>query len=216
MARIHRLKLQLPYEIADAKGEVNWYFVSTPAEVIYLKKRIQNIIPKDIEKEITYPDWLIIEKYPDDTLRFVGVASELKNVFQRLVSKLETKQWEFEKEAIMMKTFNMHLLPIQYARIEDGSKNVEIRLWDAKRKDLRKGNIIIFHPNNDPDKSIKTRVIDLLWYSSMTEAYENYNAPQTGFDEGWSVEKRVDYMHRFYSPEKEKSNGVLAILFKKI
>ena len=89
MAKLNKIKMQTPFEVSESKGEVSWYYVNSSSDVTALRNKIQNVIPKNLDKEITFPDWIIIEKYPDETYRYVGLASSLKESFQHIFSRLE-------------------------------------------------------------------------------------------------------------------------------
>lgn len=55
----------------------------------------------------------------------------------------------------------MHLQSEPFSKIRNGSKEIEYRLFDAKRKKIMKGDIIIFQ-NIETDEQVKGRVIDIV------------------------------------------------------
>ena len=62
----------------------------------------------------------------------------------------------------------MHLQLEPFSKIRNGSKEIEYRLFDAKRKKLMKGDIIIFQ-NIETDEQIKVRVLDRVQAHNFSE-----------------------------------------------
>lgn len=98
--------------------------------------------------------------------------------------------------------------------IKQGSKKVEGRLNKGKFKDLRVGDIIHWEFK---DNQVKTKITRISHYSSfydmlMYEGLRNV-LPSEGID---SLEKGVQVYRQYFSLEKEKEFGVLAIKLRLI
>ena len=102
----------------------------------------------------------------------------------------------------------MNLWNNSFLAIQSGSKTVEMRLNDDKRRLLCVGDTITFI-NVDTQKELAVKVIKTVVYKDFFELYKNYNKIQIGysFDE---VEDPAD-MYNYYSIEEIDKYGALAI-----
>ncbi len=104
----------------------------------------------------------------------------------------------------------MKLLEDPFERIKDGTKTVEFRLYDEKRKMVQVGDIIEFYKLPDLTQKISTEVVELYRYPTFRELFQHL-----GYNEE-EVLERVKSMHQIYSEEEEQKDGVLGIKIKKI
>ena len=102
----------------------------------------------------------------------------------------------------------MSLAAGAFKAVAAGSKTVEMRLYDEKRKKLRVGDVIEFC-NIDTHEVISCRVISLVRCKDFFEVYGMYDKISLGYNE--SDEARAEDMYEFYSAEKISAYGVLAI-----
>ena len=110
------------------------------------------------------------------------------------------------KEIIMK--HSMKLLESPFNRIKNGTKTIEFRIYDEKRRKIKIGDTIEFSLLPDLKEKILTEVIDLYRADTFEELFENlYNDKE-------EIEKKVKGMYKIYSPEKEKEYGVLGIGIK--
>lgn len=95
--------------------------------------------------------------------------------------------------------------------INNGSKTIELRLNDEKRQ-LLKENDIIYFKNILTQEIIKVRVIKLYQYDSFKELYKYIDKVSLGYKK----EDKISYkdMEKYYSKEKGKKYGVVAIKFE--
>ena len=105
----------------------------------------------------------------------------------------------------------MNLYPIPFELIKNGSKKVEMRLFDKKRSKLLIGDLIVF-TNTDTKEELLTEIIDLKQFSSFESLYANYKKTDLGYKEN-EIAKPED-MLAYYSIEQIKKYGVLAIEIK--
>ena len=103
----------------------------------------------------------------------------------------------------------MHLDEIYYNRIKNGSKTIEMRLNDEKRRLLQVGDILEFE-NRANGEILKTIITNLYHYSSFKEIFDNFDIKTLGVDEDFTYKN----MEKFYSKEEQEKYGVLAIEIK--
>ncbi|RYR42564.1 hypothetical protein Ahy_A08g039028 isoform C [Arachis hypogaea] len=101
-------------------------------------------------------------------------------------------------------SFEIHVQEPFFSQLKDGLKTVEGRCAGGKYSRIGLGNLILVN------KSVVFEVQEIRWYPTFADMLETENLGKVlpGVD---SVEKGVEIYRRFYTEEKEKSNGVLAI-----
>ena len=110
--------------------------------------------------------------------------------------------------------FDMKLNEIPFAMITDGSKTVELRLNDEKRRKIRIGDQIFFHSLNDEYDIIRCEVIDLHVYDSFEELYQHYSKEEMGYQTDEIADPKD--MYEYYSQEEVERYGVLGIRIRKL
>lgn len=110
-----------------------------------------------------------------------------------------------------MKTVHrMNLHPSPFKKVIDGTKVIEIRLNDEKRKLLRIGDEIEFTSREDSSQKILTEVTSLDVFKSFKDLCEAYPP----IDYGSLDKSEYSLMYKYYSPEDEAKYGVLGIRLK--
>ena len=110
-----------------------------------------------------------------------------------------------------MKTHQMNLQPKYYDFIKNGTKRIELRLFDEKRQQIELGDIIKF--SKSETEVLETKVIGLLRYNSFEELFEDYDISVLA-DASITKEQLLEALNEFYTPEKQKKFGVIGIRFK--
>ena len=72
-----------------------------------------------------------------------------------------------------MKTHEMNLQSKYFDFIKEGTKRIELRLYDEKRSQIQLGDVIEFS-NSEGDK-LKTEVVGLLRYNSFQDLFEDFD-----------------------------------------
>ena len=95
-----------------------------------------------------------------------------------------------------------------FERIKNGSKKIEIRLYDEKRKLVKVKDEIEF-TNLENNEKIKVRVIKIHKFKTFKELFDY-------FDNSYFGSSSHDYniMYDYYSKEEEKNYGVVGIEIK--
>lgn len=105
----------------------------------------------------------------------------------------------------------MRLAPEPFKRIEDGTKTVDIRLNDEKRRRLRVGDVIRFESTEDPTDVLRTKVMGLHTFPSFSALYAALPLTALGYAPEELGTASPEDMRRYYTPEQEAQYGVLSI-----
>ncbi len=97
--------------------------------------------------------------------------------------------------------------------IKNGTKTIELRLNDEKRKLLTVGDYIEF-TNRVTSEKLLVEVIDLFKYNSFEELYKHFNKIEMGYS--INEEANPKDMENYYSKEEQEKYGVLGIKIKKL
>ena len=101
----------------------------------------------------------------------------------------------------------MKLNPKPFAQIQQGTKTVEIRLYDEKRRLLKVGDRIIFIRADDESQSLETEVVRLDVFKTFKELFLAYDPVVYGSE---SADEWVD-MYKYYTKEDEEEFGVVGV-----
>ena len=105
----------------------------------------------------------------------------------------------------------MHLKDEPFKKIESGTKTVELRLYDNKRRLIDVGDSIIFINLSNDSERLATRVKALYRYMSFEELFSDIAPEKCGFQNGETVEEAAASMQKYYSKEQIRNYGVLGI-----
>lgn len=109
------------------------------------------------------------------------------------------------------KTHEMNLNPEPFESIYNKEKDIEMRLYDEKRRMLSIGDIIVFI-NNKTFIKVKAVVTNLYIYNDYYELYKNFEKTRLGYKKN-EVAHPSD-MEEYYSKEKIEKYGVIGIEIK--
>lgn len=108
-------------------------------------------------------------------------------------------------------THHMRLFKEPFEQIKSGTKTIELRLNDEKRRQVKPGDFIEFTETKNPDSKIMTKVIALHSFGSFQELYENLPLLQCGYTEADIADANPEDMNDYYSRELQEQYGVLGI-----
>jgi len=97
--------------------------------------------------------------------------------------------------------------------VKKGIKNVEVRVNDQKRQNLKIGDTIAFYKRPSDDEMIEVVVTNLKYYNNFEEL-GNYYPMERLYLRDFNKDAWYDLMKRFYSTEEVIKYGVVAIEFK--
>ena len=104
----------------------------------------------------------------------------------------------------------LHKMKLQedpFERIKNGTKTVEFRLYDEKRRTIQIGDEIEFSKLPELQEKLLVKVIDLYKEEYIEKLFKKVFV---GEDKEKIIEKAKS-MNRFYTPEQEKEYGVVGI-----
>lgn len=107
----------------------------------------------------------------------------------------------------------MNLQPKYFDFIKDGTKRIELRLYDEKRRSIQLGDIIEFAKSED--EKFKAEVIGLLRYNSFADLFEDFDISILA-DSSMTKQELLEVLGEFYSEEKQAEFGVIGIRIKLI
>ena len=105
----------------------------------------------------------------------------------------------------------MKLNPKYFEYMKNGTKEIEIRLNDDKRKNLKIGDEIIFQKEPELKEELYTTVENLFVEKSFEDAIMNLEIQQYA-DQKETRENFLKDLYKFYTKEQENKYGVIAIL----
>ena len=106
--------------------------------------------------------------------------------------------------------YDMNLTKKYFNLLKEGSKDIEVRLLDEKRSNLKEGDTITF---NNANQLIKTKVIKIHSYNSVSDLVNATSLKRIGLDENKDI--AIKQISDIYSKEKVSTHKILAIELKK-
>ncbi len=108
----------------------------------------------------------------------------------------------------------IHLDSDIFDLVKNGKKDVEVRLNDPKRRNLKVGDTLIFLRRPNDDEEIRAKVMYLDYFDTFDSLANKYKMERLYLN-NFTKEEWLNLMARFYTKEDEKQWGVVAITFKK-
>ena len=103
----------------------------------------------------------------------------------------------------------MKIAKVPFERIKAGTKTIEMRLFDEKRKHISAGDTIEFKLIDDPTQIVTCKVLAVHIYATFADIYRDYNKIELGYSENEVADPRD--MERYYSKEEQAKNCVVGI-----
>ena len=104
----------------------------------------------------------------------------------------------------------MKLQEKYYNFILNGTKRIEIRLFDSKRQQIKIGDTIKFLKEPELNESFKAKVIGLLRYNTFKDLFNDFDISILS-DKKMTKNELLNVLEQFYTKEKQKQYGVLGI-----
>ena len=108
-------------------------------------------------------------------------------------------------------TYQMRLATEYFEKIKNGTKTIECRLYDEKRKELKVGDTIEFSDAQNDQHKIISEIIALHPFPSFSDLLDHFPIASLG---GESNDEMLTALKKFYSDEDEKKYGVVGIEIK--
>ena len=107
-------------------------------------------------------------------------------------------------------THSMQLQPSPFEMIKDGTKTIELRLFDEKRRKIRIGDTIAF-TNTETREVLSVRVLELMVFDSFETLYSRLPLLECGYTEEDIDTASPDDMNAYYPREMQQKYGVVGI-----
>lgn len=107
----------------------------------------------------------------------------------------------------------MHLNNEPFEKIKKGTKTIEMRVYDEKRRGMHKGDTIEIE-NRTTGEIMNVEIVNMYQFSSFADIYSRWDKVALGYEEN-EVAKPED-MEQYYPREELDKNGVVAIEIKVI
>ena len=107
----------------------------------------------------------------------------------------------------------IHLDEDIFEVVKYGTKTVEVRVNDEKRRKLKIGDKITFLKRPDDIEKMDAIIEDLVYYKDFFELVKDYTMDEL-YLKDYSKEDFINLLKRFYSDEEINKYGVVAIKFK--
>lgn len=107
----------------------------------------------------------------------------------------------------------IHLDEDIFEIVKNGTKKIELRVNDEKRRKLKEGDTIVFLKRPEEKEKIEAYIEKLEYYNTFKEATDNYEIEDI-YTKDYTKEGFLKLLSRFYTDEEIKKYGVVAIKFK--
>ena len=101
-----------------------------------------------------------------------------------------------------MKTYKMKLLPQYFNYIKNGTKRLELRLNDEKRKDLEINDIIIFEKLSEDIEYLNSKVKKIYKYKNFDDLINDFDIEVIG-DKSITKEELLHTLNEIYTTEQQ-------------
>jgi len=109
-----------------------------------------------------------------------------------------------------MKEHTLKLDDKYYNYILHGTKRIELRLNDEKRKLMHIGDVLLFYKQPLLKESFKTKIVDLIYFNSFNEAISNIPFELIA-DINDNKVNLLNDLNRIYSKQKQENYGIIGI-----
>lgn len=107
--------------------------------------------------------------------------------------------------------YEMHLHELPFNQVKAGSKTIESRLNDEKRKEFKVGDKIKIYKRPEKSEFVVVQVIDLHVHKNFADLFSISHPLVFG---GEDIEDLIESIYHYYSKEDEQKYGVVGIEFE--
>ncbi len=108
-------------------------------------------------------------------------------------------------------THRMQLAPAPFRMVRAGTKTIELRLYDEKRRRLRIGDKIVFTNTAAPEETAEAGILELYVFPSFAELYRALPLLECGYTEADVAGAAPEDMDLYYTREDQNRFGVIGI-----
>lgn len=111
----------------------------------------------------------------------------------------------------MIHEMRLHKEPFE--KIKQGTKTIEIRLYDEKRQLVKVGDKIDFI-SRENGEIFSTQVIALHFFPTFSDLYKHFDKISLGYNENETA--NPNDMTKYYTKEEQDKYGVVGIEIKRL
>ena len=137
-----------------------------------------------------------------------------QNMLGRILMEIRSEGEPAIAQAGRHQQHRMRLCSDPYDKVASGSKTIELRLYDEKRKGVRVGDTIVFERFEDAGGSIPAIVIGVDVYPDFRAMFRDIDLVAAGYAPEDLQDADAADMNRFYSPEEQANCCAVAITFE--
>ena len=104
--------------------------------------------------------------------------------------------------------FSMNLQRAYYDMIKLGDKDIELRLYDEKRRKMRNNDIVLIYNAQNPSDYMKCKIVRLHIAKSFADLSAKISMFRTGFA---TLNSLMNAVSKFYSEDLESKYGIVGI-----
>ena len=104
--------------------------------------------------------------------------------------------------------FSMSLRPEYYEMVRSGEKDIELRLYDEKRRRMRNGDMLLIYNAQNRNDYIRAKIVCFHIAKSFADLATKISMPRTGFA---SLNALMSAIEKFYNTEMESKYGIVGI-----
>ncbi len=111
-----------------------------------------------------------------------------------------------------------HILKLQpkyFDYINEGTKRIELRLYDEKRQKINIGDTIVFKKEPELTTSMEVKVIGLLRYNTFEDLFKDFDV-EIMADKLVTKQELLNILNEFYTKDEQSKYGVVGIRIEKI
>ena len=106
---------------------------------------------------------------------------------------------------------NMNLDSVPFEMIKSGTKTIELRLYDEKRRKIKVGDMIVFAKNDGSAETLNTKVIAMYVFDSFETLYKKLPLEKCGYTSENISSAKAEDMEYYYTKSQQKKYGVIGI-----
>ena len=107
-----------------------------------------------------------------------------------------------------MATYNLNLQDRFFNYIKNGTKRIELRLYDEKRQKIQLNDDLVFA--NSKGEQLTAKVIGLLRYNNFDDLFKDFDIDIMA-DKSMTKEDLMSALCEFYTSEKQAKYGVIGL-----
>ena len=109
----------------------------------------------------------------------------------------------------------LKLQPKYFDYINEGTKRIELRLYDEKRQKINIGDTIVFKKEPELTISMEVKVIGLLRYNTFEDLFKDFDI-EIMADKLVTKQELLNILNEFYTKDEQSKYGVVGIRIEKI